>query len=59
MSENDTKLSYEFLDSIHVNLHSRLKIEDIAHTFHVSRDYLSQAFKKKYNITPAVFVASL
>lgn len=93
---------------IHLNLHSRLKIEDIAHTFHVSRDYLSlafkketgiplhqyilnqkleeaknmlsygmsinetsytlcfcdeshfiQLFKKKYNITPAVFIASL
>ena len=32
---------------IHVNLHSRLKIETIADTLHVSRDYLSQTFKKE------------
>ncbi len=32
---------------IHVNLHDRLKIENIAQTLHVSRDYLSQAFKKE------------
>lgn len=31
---------------IHVNLHSRLRIEDLARELHVSRDYLSRAFKK-------------
>lgn len=36
---------------IHVNLHSRLKIEDIAKTLHISRDYLSQAFKKNTGIS--------
>ena len=35
---------------IHINLHSRLKIEDIAKTLHISRDYLSQAFKKETGI---------
>ena len=35
---------------IHINLHSRLKIETIAKTLHVSRDYLSQAFKKETGI---------
>lgn len=35
---------------IHVNLHSRLKIESIANALHVSRDYLSQAFKKETGI---------
>ncbi len=32
---------------IHIHLHSRLKIESIAKSLHVSRDYLSQAFKKE------------
>lgn len=32
---------------IHIHLHSRLKIEDIAKSLHVSRDYLSQAFKRR------------
>lgn len=32
---------------IHINLHSRLKIESIAKELHISRDYLSQAFKKE------------
>ena len=32
---------------IHVNLHSRLKIETIASTLHVSRDYLSFSFKRE------------
>lgn len=36
---------------IHVNLHSRLRIEDIARELHVSRDYLSQAFKKETSQT--------
>ncbi len=36
---------------IHVNLHSRLKIETIAENLHVSRDYLSKAFKKATNIS--------
>ena len=35
---------------IHVNLHSRLKIADIAKSLHVSRDYLSQAFKREIGI---------
>ena len=35
---------------IHVNLHSRLKIESIATMLHVSRDYLSLAFKKETGI---------
>ena len=36
---------------IHINLHDRLKIEDIAVSLHVSRDYLSQAFKKETGIS--------
>lgn len=32
---------------VHVNLHNRLKIESIADALHVSRDYLSSAFKKE------------
>ena len=32
---------------IHINLHSRLKIESIAKELHISRDYLSQVFKKE------------
>ena len=36
---------------IHVNLHSRLKIEDIAKALHISRDYLSQAFKKEPGVS--------
>ena len=36
---------------IHVNLHSRLKIETIAENLHVSRDYLSKAFKKATGIS--------
>lgn len=36
---------------IHVNLHSRLRIEDIAYSLHVSRDYLSTAFKKETGIS--------
>lgn len=32
---------------IHVNLHSRLKIEDLANTLHISRDHLSRTFKKE------------
>lgn len=36
---------------IHVTLHDRLKIENIAQTLHVSRDYLSQAFKKETGIS--------
>lgn len=36
---------------IHVNLHSRLKIADIAKSLHVSRDYLSQAFKRETGIS--------
>ena len=35
---------------IHIHLHSRLKIEDIAKSLHVSRDYLSQAFKKETGV---------
>lgn len=36
---------------IHIHLHHRLKIADIAAELHVSRDYLSQAFKKETGIT--------
>lgn len=36
---------------IHINLHSRLKIESIANALHVSRDYLSQAFKRETGIS--------
>ena len=36
---------------IHIRLHHRLKIADIAKELHVSRDYLSQAFKKETGIT--------
>ena len=32
---------------IHIHLHDRLKIENIAQTLHVSRDYLSMLSKKK------------
>lgn len=39
------------LHLIHINLHSRLKIEHLANTLHVSRDYLSQAFKKETGIS--------
>lgn len=35
---------------IHIHLHSRLKIEDIAKSLHVSRDYLSQAFKRETGV---------
>lgn len=35
---------------IHIHLHDRLKIENIAQTLHVSRDYLSYAFKKETGI---------
>ena len=35
---------------IHIHLHDRLKIETIAQTLHVSRDYLSYAFKKETGI---------
>ena len=36
---------------IHVNLHDRLKIENIAKTLHVSRDHLSRAFKKETGVS--------
>lgn len=36
---------------IHVHLHNRLKIADIANNLHVSRDYLSQAFRKETGIS--------
>ena len=36
---------------IHIHLHSRLKIEDLARSLHVSRDYLSAAFKKDRKIS--------
>lgn len=36
---------------IHINLHDRLKIEYIAASLHVSRDYLSQVFKKETGIS--------
>lgn len=36
---------------IHIHLHSRLKIEDLARNLHVSRDYLSAAFKKDRKIS--------
>lgn len=36
---------------IHINLHNRLKIETLAHALHVSRDYLSQTFKKETGIS--------
>lgn len=36
---------------IHINLHSRLKIEQLSNALHVSRDYLSQAFKKETGIS--------
>lgn len=36
---------------IHIHLHNRLKIESIAESLHVSRDYLSQAFKKETGIS--------
>ena len=45
-----SKLINECIHLIHINLHSRLKIEDIAKTLHISRDYLSQAFKKETGI---------
>ena len=36
---------------IHINLHSRLKIADLAKSLHVSRDYLSTAFKKEAGLS--------
>lgn len=36
---------------VHINLHSRLKIETIAESLHVSRDYLSRAFKKETGVS--------
>lgn len=35
---------------IHIHLHNRLKIESIAESLHVSRDYLSRTFKKETEI---------
>ena len=39
------------LHFININLHSRLKIEDIAQSLYVSRDYLSARFKKETGIS--------
>lgn len=36
---------------IHIDLHSRLKIESIAKALHISRDYFSQAFKKETGVS--------
>ena len=41
----------ESVHLIHIHLHSRLKIEDLAQSLHVSRDYLSAAFKKDRKIS--------
>lgn len=46
-----SRLINNCLHLIHVNLHDRLKIETIAQALHVSRDYLSQAFKKETGIS--------
>ncbi len=56
VKENTIPMCYSTLINrcvhfIHVNLHSRLKIETIAENLHVSRDYLSKAFKKAANIS--------
>lgn len=56
VKENTIPQCYSYLINncihlIHVNLHSRLKIESIANMLHVSRDYLSQAFKKETGIS--------
>lgn len=42
-----SKLINNCIHLIHINLHSRLKIEDIASKLNVSRDYLSATFKKE------------
>lgn len=42
-----SKLINNCIHLIHINLHSRLRIEDIANKLNVSRDYLSSIFKKE------------
>lgn len=42
-----SKLINNCIHLIHINLHNRLKIEDIASKLNISRDYLSTTFKKE------------